>query len=142
MEACSRPTTKPPNGTFLSIMAAQTVFRSGARIELVPLDATGKVSIGIPFLREFKKQAKTPLARFVAQVLESDHSAIQEGYFQAWDPLAAVSLVHPAVVALSPAAIQINDQGRTLELQGKPNAEAAVGANPALFKQLFLDAFR
>ncbi len=130
---------------FVDPLAAQIVFSSAARIRLVPLDATSKVPIDLAFLRELQSQARTPLARFVAQVLGTDKSYIQQGFYFAWDPLAAVALAEPAVVKAQAMAIAIGQQapeeGRTKEVAGRPpNTRVALDADAAAFKRIFLAA--
>jgi inosine-uridine nucleoside N-ribohydrolase len=127
---------------FADPLAAQIVFGSGAKIELIPLDATSKVPIDITFLKQFRALARTPLARFVTEVLESDHEAIEGGYFQAWDPLAAVSLTNPGVVTRVPIAVQVGTDGSTAQTDGKPNATVALDANPEEFKRVFRNALQ
>ena len=125
--------------------AARIVFRSGVRIRLIPLDATNKVPIGAQFLREFQTAVRSPLGKLVGQVLAADHEMIDGGYFFAWDPLAALALLHPA--ALKTVLLHIDilqdppDQGRTAIGAGRPNAEVAVDADAAAFRKLFLEAF-
>lgn len=127
---------------FADPLAAQIVFGSGAKIELIPLDATSKVPIDITFLKQFRALARTPLARFVTEVLESDHEAIEGGYFQAWDPLAAVSLTNPRVVTRVSIAVQVGADGSTAQTDGKPNATVALDANPEEFKRVFRKALQ
>ena len=131
---------------FVDPLAAQRVFASGARITLVPLDATNRVPIDRAFLGEFEAQARTPLGRFVAQVLETGRKFIEENFYFAWDPLAAVAQVEPGVVVTRPAAIEVRQQppeeGRSVALAGRrPNARVARDADAAAFKRIFLRAF-
>jgi len=130
---------------FIDPWAARIVFRSGARIRLIPLDATNKVPIGAEFLRDFQAAARSPLGRVAAQVLEADRQTIAAGIFYAWDPLAAVVLLHPAVVKTAPVHIDIRqdppEAGRTAQSAGAPNAEVALDADAAAFRKLFLAAF-
>lgn len=131
---------------FVDPLAAQIVFASGARIRLVPLDATNKVPIDLAFLREFEATARTPLARFARQILETDRKFIEQGIYSAWDPLAAVAMVHPAVIATRSLAIEVQQQppeeGRTKEVAGRrPNAQVALDANATLFRKIFFRAF-
>ena len=141
---------KTPNKTaewnmYVDPLAARMVFRSHANIRLIPLDATNKVRIDAAFLREFTARAQTPLGRVVAQVLESDRKFIDEGFFYAWDPLAAMALVHPAVVKTIPLHIDIRqdspEEGRTAQAVGEANARVAIDADRAAFLKFFLDAF-
>ncbi len=131
---------------FVDPLAAQRVFASGARITLVPLDATNRVPIDAAFLRAFQEQARTSLGRFVAQVLETDRKFIEENFYFAWDPLAAVALVAPGVLVTRPAALAVRqkppEEGRSVALVGhRANARIARDADAAAFKRIFLRAF-
>ncbi len=130
---------------FVDPLAARIVFRSRIPILLVPLDATNKVPIDLAFLREFQAHAVSPLGRVAAQVLETDREMIQGNFFYAWDPLAAVALLHPEVIQSHRLHIEIlqdsPEDGRTVQAPGSPNAEVAMDADAARFRQIFLQAF-
>ena len=131
---------------YVDPLAAQIVFASGARIRLIPLDATNWVPIDLAFLREFKSATHTPLGKVVAQIMETDRNFIEQGIYSAWDPLAAVALVERAVVTTRALPIEIRqhapEEGRTVEAPGRrSNAQVALDANAALFKKIFLRAF-
>ena len=130
---------------FVDPLAARIVFRSGVHIQLIPLDATNKVPIGAAFLKAFEDGVRSPLGHTAAQVLESDHEAITQGIFYAWDPLAAVALLHPGVVKTVRLHIEIRqdppEAGRTAQSAGAPNAEVALDADGDAFRKLFLTAF-
>ena len=162
----------PPNGNttaewnmFVDPAAAARVFGGwnaavstkkvpAPEIRLVPLDATNKVPIDSAFLARIEREARTPLARFVAQVLGTNRSLIAQGAYFAWDPLAAVALVHPEILrdAFSSAIGVVqepHEAGRIIELQGDlhgelprqaPNACVAVGADAQAFYRIFLGA--
>jgi len=130
---------------FHDPLAAEIVFNSGAVMRMIPLDATNKVPIDKAFLQELSR-ARTPLAEVVAQILEAERPLIEQKLFFAWDPLAAVALIDPAVVTSRRIAIELlrkpPEQGRTKEVSGRrPNVSMAVDANPAEFKKVFLGAF-
>jgi inosine-uridine nucleoside N-ribohydrolase len=129
---------------FVDPLAARIVFRSGVPIRLIPLDATNKVPVDPPFLAKFQSGARSPLARIVAQVLETDRAFIQAGFFYAWDPLAALALLHPAVVKTTNLHIDIQqdppEEGRTVQTPGRPNARVAVDADGVAWRKLFLEA--
>ena len=131
---------------FVDPLAARIVFRSGIPIRLIPLDATNKVAVDLAFLAQFQAGARSPLGRAVGQVLESDREFIQAGFFYAWDPLAAVALLHPAVVKTVPLHIDVRqdppEEGRTLQTPGRPNARVAIDADGAAWRKLFLAAFQ
>ena len=131
---------------FVDPVAAAKVFSSGAKIFLVPLDATQKVPIDSAFAVQFQSHATTPLAHFVAQVLATDRDYIHDHIFYAWDPLAAAISVNPAIASFTPLRIAISDRpgerGRTREISGRsPNAQVALNANAAKFRAAFLPAF-
>jgi pyrimidine-specific ribonucleoside hydrolase len=129
---------------FIDPLAARIVFRSGIPIRLIPLDATNKVPVDSAFLAKFQAGAHTPLARVVAQVLESDRAFIEGGFFYAWDPLAAVALRHPAVVKTTKLHIDVRqdapEEGRTVQAPGRPNVRVALDADGAAWRKLFLEA--
>jgi inosine-uridine nucleoside N-ribohydrolase len=130
---------------FVDPLAARIVFRSGVPIRVVGLDATNRVPIGAAFLRDFEAHVRSPLGRFVTQVLASDRTLIDQGYFYAWDPLAAVALVEPGVVKTIPLHIDVRqdarEEGRTVETAGRANARVAMDADAAAFRRVFVSAF-
>jgi len=131
---------------YVDPYAARIIFRSGVRVRLIPLDATNKVPIDPQFLSAFQLAARSPLGRLAAQVLATDRSMIGQHAFYAWDPLASVALLHPAIVKTSPLRIDIREdpqqQGRTQIGAGQPNTEVALDADAAAFRKLFFEAFR
>jgi pyrimidine-specific ribonucleoside hydrolase len=125
--------------------AAKTVFTSGAAIRVVALDATQRVPIDMAMLEEFQSHAETPLARFVSQVLETKREDVRQGFYFAWDPLAAVALANPAVVTFRPMAIEISQSpdelGRPVEVkQARANVQVAIDANDLRFREIFMKA--
>ena len=130
---------------FHDPLAAEIVFRSGVPLRLIPLDATNRVPIDLAFLREFASRARSPLGRVVTQILETARPHIEQKFYFAWDPLAAVALVDPAVVTARPLSIQVRrnppEEGSTKEVSARPNASVALDADPARFKKTFLAAF-
>jgi pyrimidine-specific ribonucleoside hydrolase len=130
---------------FVDPYAASLVFASGARIRLVPLDATNRVPINAEFLRELQSKARAPLGRLVAGILDRERDLVDQGAMYAWDPLAAVALVAPSVAVMTPLAIEVKqnppEDGRTAEVKGgQPNATVALEAVPAVFRKTFLAA--
>jgi len=130
---------------FIDPTAAKTVFASGAPIRLVPLDATQRVPIDMALFEQIQRKAETPVARFVAQVLATNRDSIRQGFYFAWDPLAAVALVNPAVATFRPLAIEISQKaqelGRTTETKGRrANAQVAIDADRLRFRDIFMTA--
>jgi pyrimidine-specific ribonucleoside hydrolase len=130
---------------FVDPLAARIVFRSHVPILLVPLDATNKIPIDMAFLTEFKVRAISPLGRIAAQVLEADRESIEGKYFFAWDPLAAVALLHPEVIQSNRMHVDVLQdapvEGRTAQTAGNPNADVAMDADATRFRKIFLEAF-
>jgi len=131
---------------FVDPLAAQQVFASGARIHLIPLDATDQVPIDAAFLRELQSRPHTPLGDFVAGMLQRECSFQEGATCYAWDALAAAALVDSSVVPWTPLAIEVRqtppEEGRTAESAGqKPNAQVALCADAAKFRKIYLAAF-
>jgi inosine-uridine nucleoside N-ribohydrolase len=130
---------------FVDPAAAKIVFASGAPIRLVPLDATQRVPIDMALFEQFQAHAATPLARFVAQVLATNRELIHQGFYFAWDPLAAAALANPSVATFRPMAVEISDKpgeiGRTVEIKKRrPNVQVAIDADSLRFREVFMTA--
>jgi inosine-uridine nucleoside N-ribohydrolase len=96
-------------------------------------------------LEQLQAKAETPLARFVAQALATNRDSIRQGFYFAWDPLAAVALANPSVATFKPLAIEISDKtqdlGRTIETKKRrANAQVAVDADVLRFRDVFMKA--
>ncbi len=130
---------------FVDPLAAQRVFDAGAKILLVPLDATNQVPVDLAFVRDLHARG-TQLGNSIAGLLERECNLAESGSCYAWDALAAVALVDPAVVSVRSLAIDIRqkppEEGRTAEVAGKvPNASVALSADAAAFRKTYLSAF-
>jgi pyrimidine-specific ribonucleoside hydrolase len=130
---------------FVDPFAASLVFASGARIRLIPLDATNRVPINSEFLTELRSTTRAPLGQFVTGILDRERALIDQGASYAWDPLAAVALLEPSVAVMTPLAIEVKlnppEDGRTAEIKGRrSNASVALDAVPAVFRKAFLAA--
>jgi len=131
---------------YVDPVAAKAVFTSGAKIQLVPLDATNQVHIDSALLKAFRSKARTPLGEYVTEILKQHRNEIREGIYYAWDPLAAVAMIEPAVVHESQLAVDVRqtppEEGRTAEMAGyPPNASVALSADAEGFRETFLRAF-
>jgi len=130
---------------FIDPAAAKIVFTSGAPIRLVPLDATQRVPIDMALLEQLRSHANTPLASFVAQVLDTNRDRIRQRYYFALGPLAAAALANPAVVTFRPVAIEMSGKpeelGRTVEIKNRrANAQVAIDADVLRFRDVFMTA--
>jgi inosine-uridine nucleoside N-ribohydrolase len=131
---------------YIDPLAARRVFASGAPIEMIPLDATNRVPIDSAFVRDFSKKAATPLSRFVSQLFASEEDLINQHAFYAWDPLAAVTLVHPGIASFKDLGIDIaitppTDGQTRAHVSKAANARVALDADAAAFLRLFSAAF-
>ena len=131
---------------YVDPVAAKAVFSAGAKIRLVPLDATNQVHIDADLLKAFRSKARTPLGEYVTAILKLHRNDIREGIYYAWDPLAAVAMIAPGVAEEKPLAIDIKqtppEDGRTAEMPGyAPNAKVALTADETAFGETFLRAF-
>jgi inosine-uridine nucleoside N-ribohydrolase len=130
---------------YIDPAAAKAVFSAGAPIRLVSLDATQRVPIDMALFEQFQTHAVSPLARFVAEILATNRESIREGYYFAWDPLAAVAFANPAAVKFRPMSIAISDApsepGRTVEVKkGRANVQVATDADELRFREIFMTA--
>ena len=132
--------TKAEWNIFCDPKAAAIVFKSGARIRMVPLDATNHVPLDVSFLDQLRKSAVSPIAKAVAQVLESERELMQQGIFFAWDPLAAVGFVEPGVLRTVPMKLTVDGDGAIRRDDKGSSIEVAVGADAARFRSLYLKA--
>jgi inosine-uridine nucleoside N-ribohydrolase len=130
---------------FVDPAAAKIVFASGAPIRLVPLDATQRVPIDMALFEQFQSHASSPLAHFVAQVLATNRESIHQGFYFAWDPLAAAAFANPAVATFRPMAIEISDKpeesGRTIQIKKRRSSvQVAIDADSLRFRDVFMTA--
>jgi pyrimidine-specific ribonucleoside hydrolase len=74
---------------YIDPQAAALVFKSGAPLTLVPLDATNHVPLSIEFYNRLEVDRTTSVAEFVFQVLAAQEENVRSGWYYFWDPLAA-----------------------------------------------------
>ena len=77
--------------------------------------------------------------------MDRDRKLIEQGTYYAWDAVAGVALVDRAAVQTSPMAIGVKqdqpEEGRTAEMTvGPVSVQVALGANAAVFRQIFTGA--
>ncbi len=135
------PTTKAEWNFFVDPLAASKVFSSDLPITLIPLDATNHVPVKTPFIDQFTKMARCPIGRMTAQVLESVRPHAEEGVFYAWDPLAAVYLVHPEVVKLSRFPVIVQASGPDAGTSRKSNIGSEFSVAMSADGNLFLECY-
>lgn len=130
---------------YMDPEAAEAVFRLVPALKLVPLDATNRVPFRVEHVRAFEKMM-SPLGKFVAGILRLDEPMIRDGYYFAWDPLAAVVAAEPGFAKLSPASLGVrltgDEAGRTVRVKdGKPSYRIAVPPPAEAFHREFSRAF-
>lgn len=122
-------------------VAMRVVLRSGVRLSLVPLDATNHVPMTAYVSDAFERyHYATPAATLVWDLFRETAIAYGGSFF--WDPLAAVSVLDPGVVATVERRVDVltsgADSGRTVVGSG-PRVDVAVGADEARFERDLLD---
>jgi pyrimidine-specific ribonucleoside hydrolase len=122
--------------------AVNIVFRSGAPIRIVPLDATRFAPVSADVATRLSSSARASLVRRL--ILEW---MLPAGSFDFWDPLAAAALVDPSVVTYSIKRLAVVESegpevGRVVETAGGPEVQTAVSADRARFEQSFVAALR
>jgi inosine-uridine nucleoside N-ribohydrolase len=114
--------------------AAQTVFTSGIPILMAPLDVTARLQLDEPH-RQRLFALHTPMA----DALRALFALWNQPTPTLHDPMAVALLINPALCQSRPLAIEINAQGMTRSVKGKPaNATVALETNPASFIDFYM----
>jgi inosine-uridine nucleoside N-ribohydrolase len=130
---------------YIDPQAAEIVFRSGAPVTLVPLDATDHTPLTMDFYRRLKRDRKTPVAQFAYRVLTQILDFIRGGAYYFWDPLAAAIATEESLAAYEDQPLVVIEEegpqsGRTMVHQQGSFIRVAVSADRDRFETLFLDA--
>eukprot|EP00566_Odontella_aurita_P018456 CAMPEP_0113532520 /NCGR_PEP_ID=MMETSP0015_2-20120614/4105_1 /TAXON_ID=2838 /ORGANISM="Odontella" /LENGTH=322 /DNA_ID=CAMNT_0000431491 /DNA_START=143 /DNA_END=1111 /DNA_ORIENTATION=+ /assembly_acc=CAM_ASM_000160 len=136
-------TKKSEWNLFVDPLAARQVLTSGARILVVPLDATNMVPLDDDFISAFPlPEQSTPLGKLVGQVVRCADGA---GVRYAWDPLAAVAMLERHVVEIEnhPVSVEIDsaDAGTTRRSKEGNSISVAYAADATAFRRCFIDVF-
>jgi purine nucleosidase len=131
---------------WLDPAAVRTVLaRSRGEVRMVPLDAANEVSITAPFLDRLGADHHTPATDTVLEIVTHPEvrPLITEGLLYWWDPLAAMSAVHPGQVEFTSGRLDVvpdgPSAGRTiLSASGHP-VRYGTATDAAAFEQRFLD---
>ncbi len=135
------PTTNAEWNFYTDPLAASKVFSSDFPITLIPLDATNQVPVKIPFIDQFTKMARCPIGRMTSQVLEAIRPHAEKGVFYAWDPLAAVYLVHPDVVSLLRFPVTVEASGPNAGISRKSETGSDISVAMSAKGELFMHYF-
>jgi pyrimidine-specific ribonucleoside hydrolase len=125
--------------------AAAIVFRSGAPVTLVPLDATDHAPLTMDFYRRLRRDRGTLVAQFAYRVLSQILDFIRGGTYYFWDPLAAAIAIDENLATYEEQPLVVIEEegsqsGRTMVHQEGSLIRVAVDADRDRFEMLFLDA--
>ena len=129
---------------YVDPLAANIVFRSGAPITLVPLDATNQVPLTSGVYEQIKNNHPSAAATFVFDILTKQKFFIYLGGYYFWDPLAAAVLTNESLATFEPKKLCVvegegRESGWTKVDDGCPEIRVAVSVDSMRFEQIFLD---
>lgn len=124
--------------------AAAVVFRSGAPITLVPLDATNYVPLTMDFYKRLKKDRTTPVAEFAYRVLTQNEDVVHSGWYYFWDQVTAAIATDESLATFQELTLTVVEEegpesGRTLASDAGHSVRVAMTADQARFEMLVLD---
>ncbi|MFD0852448.1 nucleoside hydrolase, partial [Actinomadura adrarensis] len=126
--------------------ATRTVIRHNPRpVRLVPLNATDNVPITTEFIDRLRADHRTPAADIVFEAFTHPdiQPLIEADLLFWWDPLAAMSAVHPGLVRYTSGRVDVITDGPAagrifLTATGRPIGYG-VDADGATFEERFLN---
>jgi len=122
--------------------ALARVLDAGARVDLVPLDATRQAVLSRAALEGALARSPGPLAervaRFTARGFRADAARGTPGMVL-HDPLAVGGALDPTLVAWEPARLGIGPEGETRRTGGLPNCRVARRVDAGRFLAHFLE---
>lgn len=129
---------------YIDPHAANLVFRSGAPLTLVPLDATSHAPVTPAFFQRLEGRHATPAARFAYDLLSARRGVMLSGGYYFWDPLAAAILTDEDLAEYRTCALEVVESegpysGRTQAAPSGPAIRVAVSVDRGLFEALFLE---
>ncbi len=129
---------------YIDPHAANIVFKCGAPVILVPLDATNLVPLTKRFLTEIAARAQHPAAKFSYKALERIFRLSNGREFYFWDPLAAAAVVQADILKLEEFRLRVIEEdgtecGRVLRDDQGFVVQAAIGADAQAFEQSYLE---
>ncbi len=132
--AGATPEIKPEYNIVCDIPAAQATLRSGARMTMVPLDATYRVKLEED-RRANLSAAGTPLTDALAEMLSLWPSTTPVLH----DPLAVGVAIDPTCCGMANLCVVCDEEGYTRPVEGEPNVQVAVTPNVGRFLHLFME---
>jgi inosine-uridine nucleoside N-ribohydrolase len=133
---------------FIDPFAANVVFRSGAPVTLVPLDATNQVPLTREFLRKMEDMQGGPALDFVRRALQRiGRFAGSERPYYFWDPLAAVVALHPEIANFEMRKVRVvedegPESGRVLGDPDGPEVRICMSVDQPEFEHLYLEQLK
>jgi inosine-uridine nucleoside N-ribohydrolase len=132
---------------FLDPLGGQYLFDSGVPVTLIPLDASDKVPLNLPFYDRIQQRHTTPQAAFIYQTLTADIPFVQSGDFFFWDPLAAAVLTDPSLASGKTMKLRVvqeldeeaDHSGQLVEDPNGASIDVMLDADADAFYDLFLD---
>jgi inosine-uridine nucleoside N-ribohydrolase len=114
---------------------AQVVFSSGVPIVMVPLDVTAMLKLDA----DARRRVFTHLTQITNDLTLLYHLWNYETP-TLFDPMAVAELLDPSLCETRPMAIEVDNEGFTREVKGKPaNATVALHTDPVKFFQFYLN---
>jgi len=127
----------PPSAEYniaADAAAAQTVFSSGIPIVMAPLDVTARLQ-----LDEAHCQRLFALHGPMPQALRALYALWGHPTPTLHDPMAVALLINPGLCQSKPLHVEIDAQGMTRSIEGKPpNATVALDTDPAKFIEFYM----
>jgi purine nucleosidase len=115
-------------------IAAQIVFSSGIPIIMAPLDVTAMLNLGAAS-RSRIFSSGTPIATSLAALYHLWNRETPTLF----DPMAVALLINPGICQTKDLAIEVDDQGYTRVVEGKPaNATVGLHTDPEKFFAFYL----
>jgi purine nucleosidase len=127
---------------WIDVSAASAVIESGARITLVPLDATNDVPVPSDHKRALDEANQSDAVVYLSGLLDVFPSATSDFYFM-WDELAASVASGEPLTRTEEKRIDVvtggPDDGRTVVVPDGPEISVAVGVDdPGGFHSIFV----
>lgn len=129
-----KPPISPEWNIKSDIKAAQSVFKSGVPLTVAPLDATTSLKMEEP-LRRRVFEARTPLTNQLHALYQLWNQPTPVQY----DSVALALCLEEKHFTLEDLRLEVDDQGFTRTVQGKPNARVAVTVKKDDFLQWFVE---
>jgi pyrimidine-specific ribonucleoside hydrolase len=128
---------------YVDPVAANIVFKSGAPIVLIPLDATDDVPVTRNFYRALEKNRNTPTAKLVYDLLTANLDFVDSGGFQFWDSLTSATFTDQSIVNFEEFNLSVVEEegpesGRTKQDANGAKIKVAMSADQKRFEKLFL----